>query len=39
MVRDDEIERYMERKLRAFSRLGGVYARLSRTSAQTPAMV
>jgi hypothetical protein len=35
MVRDDEIERYKDQKLRAFSLLGGVYARLSRVDSET----
>jgi hypothetical protein len=35
LVRDDEIDSYMERKLRAFSLLGGVYARLSRVDSET----
>jgi hypothetical protein len=34
LVREDEIERYVEQKLTAFKLLGGVYARLSTVDAQ-----
>lgn len=35
LIRDEEVDRYMERKLRAFSLLSGVYARLSQVDAET----
>ena len=34
-VREDEIARYVDRKLHAFSLLSGIYARLSRVDSQT----
>jgi hypothetical protein len=35
IVREDEIERYTERKLRAFALMSGVYGRLSRVDSET----